>query len=533
MRKASNTLKRIVALVAAFAMALALVPLRAFAADGDAPAATTYTITVTSQDNADHTYGAYQIFTGKYDSTKGNLSNVEWGANITDGNALIAALQADDTFKDDSGANIFANAKTAEDVADALNNITNDSAKAQEFAKVVEDKLSGDPAATGTASAANKTATIAGLADGYYLVKDTADVAADKGTVTRLMLQVVGDVTVNAKNSDVPTVEKKVKDTNDTTGETSNWQDSADYDIGDSVPFQLTGTVPAGAANYDVYKYAFHDVMSAGLTFNNDVAVTVDGAAVPAEEYTVSTTNQDGCTFEVTFANAKKYAGKSIVVTYSGTLNTDAVVGIPGNPNKAQLEYSNNPNNGGEGTNKTPWDHVIVFTYKTVVNKTDGNQPLTGADFKLEKEVKQADGTTKWVEVTNKVTSEDGTSFTFKGLDDGNYKITETKTPAGYNSIDPITFTITAEHVTGFDGLDWTTGKSGDTQTLTSVDFGTLTHDGNDPVGTANTTVVNKSGSTLPSTGGMGVLPFVLVGCGIAVAAGIGLHVARSRREDA
>lgn len=565
MRKASNTLKRIVALVAAFAMALALVPLQAFAATG-----TNHTITVTSQDNASHTYGAYQLFAGDY--ADGKLSNVDWGKNFdtTKAATFIDALKADNTLKGNTKIAALVGTpgegqttSSAADVADALSSITNDSAAAQAFAKVVDGYLTGTPT---TATTNNKVASITGLDDGYYLVKDTAEVDASKGTVTRLMLEVVGDVTVNAKNSDVPTVEKKVKDVNDSkatsTADPKNptdWQDSADYDIGDSVPFQLTGTVPAGAANFNTYKYVFHDVMSAGLTFNSSTVKVYSANTDGSDKTEISTGYElvttgltDGCTFEVRFADAKAYAGKTIIVEYSATLNENAVIGAVGNPNKVQLEYSNNPNN--EGTGKTEWDHTIVFTYKTVVNKVDqGKKSLAGAAFTLYKKYdasatlpKNADGTpvstvtmkdkdgndATYVAVKS-YTAGTETSFEFKGLDDGEYKLVETTTPAGYNSIDPIDFTITAEHTTVFTGLDWATGKSGDNQVLTTVDFGTLQHSKNDTTGTATVDVENKSGSTLPSTGGMGVLPFVLVGCGIAVAAGIGLHVARSRREDA
>ena len=121
------------------------------------------------------------------------------------------------------------------------------------------------------------------------------------------MLDTAGNdsVTVTTKE-DRPELEKKVKEKNDSTGAESDWQDAADYDIGDNVPFQLTGTVDAKYDNYGSYYYAFHDTMSDGLTFNADsVTVTVDGTAVTTGYEVVTEDLDDSCTFEVRFADLK------------------------------------------------------------------------------------------------------------------------------------------------------------------------------------------------------------------------------------
>lgn len=496
----------------------------------------THNVIITSQDSANHTYGAYQIFTGTY--TGGKLNNVGWGANLdpateVDDKTFVQALKADETLKQVSAIAGLADSASAEDVATALKDVADDSTQAQAFAALADKYLTGEPA--GTAQTSNKVATITGLEDGYYLVKDTADVNPTTGTPTRFVIGAIGaegtNCEIQAKNSDVPTIEKKVQDKNDTTGETEGPQDSADYDIGDKVPFTLTGTVPAGATNYTEYYYAIQDVMSKGLTLDEgSVVVKANGTMLakgtdytleinPTLDDTAYPDADNNTSFQVVLKDAKAYAGQTITVEYKATLNDQAAVGKVGNPNKARIEYSNNPNTNDHG--KTEWDHVIVFTYKTVVNKTDGTNPLPGADFKLEKEVKQDDGTTKWVEVSTK-TITDKTTFTFTGLDDGNYRITETTTPDGYSKIDPITFTIKAEHVTGFTGLDWKTGKSDDGKTvLTSVDFGTLQHPSSDPVGTATTEVVNKSGFTLPKTGDMGTTILYVAGGLLALGAAI------------
>ena len=145
---------------------------------------------------------------------------------------------------------------------------------------------------------------------------------------------------------------------------------------------------------------------------------------IPVGKYAVNyndeQSQQDGCTFEVVFSNLKEIsgiqAGTKIVVEYTSKLNENAVLGNQGNVNTAQLEFSNNPNvNQGGSTGKTPWDSVIVFTYKVVVNKyadklpTDGGKKLSGAEFTLTKKLPN-NGTQDIAFVK----SEDGTSFTLR-----------------------------------------------------------------------------------------------------------------------
>ena len=340
-------------------------------------------------------------------------------------------------------------------------------------------------------------------------------------------MDVVGDVTITPK-ADVPEFEKKVEDTNDTTGETSDWQDSADYDIGDRVPFQLKGTVADNYDDYKVYQFIFHDQESDGLTFDaSSVKVYVDGSEITTD-FRVESPTEDGHTFDVIFDNLKTidsvHNGSVITVKYESTLNENAVIGSAGNPNTANLEFSNNPNNeqGGE-TGETPDDTVIVFTFKTIINKVDGeNQSLTGAEFTLEKKIKDdtAEGGFRW-EAVAVVKDDKGTEFTFSGLDDGDYRLTETVTPAGYNTIAPIEFTIIAEH-----------DASSDNPTLASLNgnatTGEITFTSNISDGSLSADVVNQSGATLPETGGIGTTIFYSVGGLLVVVAGI-LLITRKR----
>ena len=215
------------------------------------------------------------------------------------------------------------------------------------------------------------------------------------------------------------------------------------------------------------------------------------------------------------------HAGSVITVEYTATLNENAVIGSEGNPNTMHLEFSNNPNNGQGGeTGTTPDDTVIVFTYKTVINKVDENgNALTGAEFILEKKIK---GEVTWKKITA-VKNTEGTTFTFSGLDDGEYRLRETKTPSTYNTIDDITFKITADHDVLSDNPALTK-LNGDKVT------GEITFTKNKTEGSLTANVVNKKGSILPSTGGIGTTIFYVIGGILMVGAGV-ILVSRRRRS--
>lgn len=493
---------------------------------------TTYSITINNSAK-DHTYEAYQIFTGDlHEVTTGKgeaatttkvLSNIVWGSGVSEAGQVALGDAA-------------AKAETLTTEADA-----------KAFAKAVAPYLT--TAAGSASTVTDGKYVISGLAAGYYLVKDQdGSLTGDNDSYTEYIIQVVGNVTATPK-SDVPEVQKKVKDINDSTDTTkTDWQDSADYDIGDSIPFQLKATLANNVSSYTTYKVVFHDTLSKGLTYNNDAKVHIDGTETNGFTVT-ATVNADGTTtLTVSCDDVKALgAGNSSVITveYTAKLNENAVLGSAGNPNEVYLEYSNNPNKSEEGNNETgetPKDVVIVFTYKTIINKVDSeNKPLTGAAFKLEKLIKGKDGAADtWTTVKEFTVDETTTSFTFSGLDDGQYKLTETKTPAGYNTIDPIYFVIEATHdatadtpaltvlkayLTDENGNKKTEVKDGET---VNIDLGTVDL----TAGSITTTVVNKSGSELPSTGGIGTTIFYVLG-GVLVLAAVVLLVTNKRMSGA
>ena len=489
--------KKFASFVLAFAMVMAIAMPSVVKAAGNG------SITITGA-KAGHTFEAYQIFAG--DASDKTLSNLKWGSGVTP-----------------DGQTALGNAKTK---ADSLKNDSD----AKDFAYEVSKYLA---TASASSVADGQDYKINGLAPGYYLVKDKDGTVPQEQAYTKFILEVVGTNVSAAVKSSVPTSEKKVKDTNDTTGKTTGWQDSADYDIGDQVPFQLTGNVADDYSQYKgAYQLVFHDTLSNGLTFNeNSVKVYVNDSDTPvsSNQYTIAYPATDNHSFDVTINDVKSLGDHvtKVRVEYTATLNENAVIGSVGNPNTMYMEFSNNPNSTtGTDKGQTPEDKVIVFTYKVVINKVDSRRiPLAGAAFKLEKVL--SNGEKKLVKEYTIGEDEDDpekTRFEFTGLDDGKYILTETVTPEGYNTMDPITFNITASHDTKSDDPKLTdlNGNAVDGEIKFTV---------NETKGTLTASVVNYMGSELPSTGGMGTTVLYVAGTIMILAAGVFL-VMKKKAEN-
>lgn len=486
--------KRVLALLAAFALVLAMaVP--AFAAS--------ITINGTGK-----TYKAYKLLNATVSGT-GEDKKISYTVNEKYAIVLKAATSA----TDEKGIIKAIEGKTE---ATAIRSFANDV-----YAKIKAAKIAEDYISTGK--------TFENVDKGYYLIVETElDGNADTYSLVMLNTADQDNVTVTSKE-DSPTFEKKIKEKNDSTGVESGWQDGADYDINDVVPFKLQGTVPQNYGAYNTYKYVFHDKMSSGLTFDaSSVVVKVDETAINSGYSVVTKSLEDDCTFEVRFENLKDIsavtAGCTITVEYNATLNDKAVIGSAGNPNEAKLEYSNNPY--GDDTGKTPWDKVIAFTYQLVANKVDKDgKPVEGAGFTL---YKWSDDESKYVAVGSEIKGV--TTFNFNGIDAGKYKLVESTVPDGYTKAEDLEFTVVATY---------------DTENL-EPKFGTLTikagdkviSEGEDKVFTVNlaegiftTKVVNLTGTTLPSTGGMGTTVFYVVGGGL-MAVAVVLLVTKKRMEN-
>lgn len=489
MKHAKKFASLLLALVMVFALATT-----AFAAEDT---------TISAPEGSTRTYEVYQIFTG--DLHEGVLSNIKWGKNGT-------------------GTEGTAVDQTTLDALAAVNSKSD-----TEKLTVIQTYVNFGSTAIGTVSGSTPLT----VTTGYYLIKDNGPVN-DGEAYSLYVVQVVGPTTISPKVG-TTTSDKKVKDTNDSAANsTTDWQDSADYDIGDAVPFKLSATIAQDYANYTHgYKLTFHDKEDTGLTFNaSSVKVYVDDTEITSG-FTVVTENLgDDCTFEVRFANLKDIAsvkaGSIISVEYTSTLNNQAVIGSTGNKNTSHVSYTNNPNDEQAGENgETPDDVVIVFTYQTIVNKvtknpaydaskdtektgsdSDGNKefiPLKGAGFTLYK--KNASGA--YEAVGAELKGEDMTTFTWSGLDDGDYKLVETTTPAGYNTIADIEFTITATH-----------DVSSDNPTLISLSGGDK-FTGVISTGVVSANIENQSGAQLPSTGGIGTTIFYVLGSVLVLGAAV------------
>ena len=392
--------KKITGIVMAFAIIM-LSAISAFAANAE-----------TEREILSHEFDAYQIFSatgveGKY------LTDVEWGTmfgGTKQRNLFLNAIKTSDDFKV-NGVNIFADCEEADDVARVLSEYADYSDVAKAFATHAYDYANvafGGPYKNGdTISSA-----------GYYLFEDTTT----SGIANPVILKMAANskVMIEVKAS-VPQVEKKVKENTydtDYASETiyaeqngskiplnygKGYNDVADYCIGDSVPFELIGTIPENFDEFKTYYYSFVDTLSKGLTYSNaDKAnTTVSLYDIKGGKYSFIADVTDA--FTIDFSTNRRTGDTNLTITcedilkaipeltinsllivnYNATLNESAIVGYDGNPNEVYLVYSNNPTTPG-GHGETPPDKVIVFTYKVDVNKYDTSQkPLEGAEFYL------------------------------------------------------------------------------------------------------------------------------------------------------
>lgn len=351
-------------------------------------------------------------------------------------------------------------------------------------------------AATRTETATSTTVTFSSLSLGYYLVESSLG--------TLCSLDTTNPSVIMKEKNEPPTVEKKVQEDS-----TNNWGDENTAQIGDTVNFKTTITIKPGAQNY-----VLHDEMSEGLTLNpNSIALTLDGTPLNEDYYNVLTANlDDGCDFHITFTQTYLDTitdDTEVVVTYSAILNEKAVISVEANTNKTKLDY-------GE-KNETTWDETKTYTFSFDIVKTgEDKKILDGAKFKLYDSetggneipvVKISEGVYRLAKA-----GEDGVEMeTFhgqievRGLDaNTTYWLQETEAPDGYNKL-PGRVAVKIE----------------DNNLSATVENGAWVNGG--------VHVVNKTGSLLPSTGGMGTTLFY-IGGGALVVLAIVLLVIKKRR---
>lgn len=371
------------------------------------------------------------------------------------------------------------------------------------------------------------------IVQGYWMFIDVTNIS-DYDANSLVIIDTAGEeaITINPKTA-LPTVEKKVKDIEDT--EDSNildneWHDTADHDIGDLVPFKLTATLPGNLQSYKTYKIVFHDTFESGFTFDEssvkvlmydtkhraDADFDLNDSIKDVTSSFVLNVNPEDCTFEIGCENVLAIEGvtkdTAFVVYYEATLNENAVIGGNGNSNSAYLEFSNNAYDATK-TGKTENDTVTVYTYQLVINKIDDEgHALKGAVFALYKKVL---GQADLVEIAIDTTiTADTVRFVWSGLDDGDYILKEVEHPEGYNAMDDVEFAIVANHSENAEGnrainsLDG--GKMGAGETADGVFTGVIEND-----------IVNHTGIALPETGAEGTFMLIAGGSALVILAAV------------
>ena len=458
-----KTMRKLFRVLLALAMTLALaVP--AFAAE------TTGSITITNP-QGDHTYTAYKIFDVTYsgDNYSYTISDTDTAFNTVKAYADVAA----------NGLNLTAVADTGK-----YNVSSSAGFSAASFAQYLKTKA--DSLGTGTAFIEDgNTMKASGLALGYYFVSGTS------GTVCELAT--AKDIQIRDKN-EVPEIKKDVDD-NDRTVE-----------IGQKLTYTITGKVPS-TKGYDEFTYQVTDTMTEGLTFNNDVTVTIGGVDVTSAA--TITNNGNGFVASVNMMHYQDQIDAPVVITYTATVNEKAIQRDK-ETNTATLKYSDNP--ADKNSFKESSVEVEVFSFNIVINKyATGNEStkLEGAKFVLKNndgKYYKCDTATKavsWVDdksAATEVTTDANGAARFDGLQAGTYSLQETVAPAGYNQLTKdITIVLDKNGSATIDGAASTPGAD---HSLT-------------------TGVANSTGTVLPETGGTGIMIFVALGALAVICSGV------------
>ena len=373
-------------------------------------------------------------------------------------------------------------------------------------------------------------------------------------------------------NSDTVTVYNYVPDVNKQVqkrGDENTWQEAADYNVGDMVPYKVTVTVPENITRLKTFTVTdtptnLEDDVSTikVLYINGETTTELNGTAA------IKAINKVDKGFEIQFdpAAMSDYAGKEIVITYQAKLLSDAVSTTDGNSNKVSLIYSNKVKTDdvpdAEKDKKTVQDETVVYTFKIKITKTDekGNG-LNGVEFDLYKEVtagtanaitgneakaKGLDETECWLKVnelpltTKKVDGVDGI-LEVKGLANGTYKLVETKTLKDYNLLkEPVDVTLDIAYKTTWTETNhyendvWVKREVTKKNEKFDSEEGTNggTQNGKDGDGVTSTTIINRKGFNLPTTGGFGTLLFSGIGV-LLVVAGVGVLLSLKKKNRA
>lgn len=501
-----KAIKKLLAALLAVAMLCAMaVP--AFAASSSNDGKITINNAVSGQ-----TYTIYRILELEYDQT----NNAYRYTAVAAWNAFINTRSSDLKVDNATGTVTWVNSDK-----------NNNSSAIQNFADAAGKWASDNTIANdGSQKASGSTVTFTDLPLGWYLVVSSLSNGAicSIGTTDK-------EVTINEKNG-APTVDKEVLEDS-----TNTYGKGNDADVGDTVTFRATIKVTDG----DPKNYVLHDKMSDGLTFKGITSVTRTNAGTSTSDtlnenthYTLKqgagVTVDSNCTFELAFKENVLKPNDVVVVEYTAVINEKAVIGSAGNPNEATLEYKDGTRGQPSSTKTYTWK---IDIYKYFQDSIAVKKPLQGATFVLYRQnssnipvyAKISADKIEWVtekEQATPLTSDKEGKIAISRLDADTYYLEETKAPTGYNPLtSPIEIKI--EHST----MNETSASA----TITYKQQGTEDSATNITSTENRVEVENKTGTTLPSTGGMGTTLFYVIGGGLMVAA-IVLLVTKKRMEN-
>lgn len=443
-----------------------------------------------------------------------------------------------------AGLGIQAGVVGEQQAVDYVASLSGQGSALRQFLSTVQDHL--QPAQGESfrvdSTAADGSFTIAGLDYGWYMAdEEGTDISGSHAAASLLMVSTAAPSVQIKVKSDYPQLIKQIEEDDGTAG----WNDIGDYQYGQAIPYRFETTLP-DVSGYETYLMRFHDRMDPALDFDpSSVAVTMDKDGkqyrLSPQEFTITDTPTADETFSVTIPDIKAIAdrefgsfGQRVELTYNGVFNEGILdrqdQGKQGFENTVRLEFSNDPDSSQTGF--TPWDTVVCYTYRlNAVKHNENDVKLAGAKFRLylDKDCQTELGFAKHGDVylpaadAQDIVTDDEGSFRLDGLDQGTYWLREVQAPAGYHKLkDPIEITITPgfvddrhAYVAGGQGLTDLTATAGGQDLET------------DPIQTsANLSVLNRTGSVLPSTGsGMTIVLFAAA-AGLAVT---GLWMGRRR----
>lgn len=571
MRKGVNLVRKLFVLMLTVMLALSMAAIPSFADD----------ITITIKNNEglpamkDGQYQTFQIFSGRPGAMgpgdqSQELIDIEWGDGVNPVKVVEALKKSELTefasLKDLTEISTNAEKEASAREVAAILAANTENSFLQDFAGVIanpandcviEEKVRTSTAVNSPASPVNDYSKIQVPTTGYYLIEQVTKTGVD--FVTSFILRVIAaeGTTVNLK-ADIPELHKEIVDGDSTTTDVAG--------IGDTVTFKIWGDLPSNYGEYEYYYYTFTDRLSKGLTYQGGSLKVVVGdyELTSGEAAQVVSRRPDGDVDVITISlgdlkrkdapwetKGNLDAGSHIYFEYSAIVNENAVIGGTGNPNTAELEYSNDPNNN-ESKGKTPPSEVHVFTFSLEINKVDKDHhetKLPGAVFVISK--KDAAGTVTYYSTKddtdnpgNKIvewcsapsdgdleklpesarlkTDVDG-KLTVKGLDNGTYTVTEIEAPSGYNKIPA--FDVTVNGTVSDDGVT-------DLAVSFPVGGGDVTaHTADKTTGVISLTVVDPKAPFLPFTGGAGTVIFYVVGAALVIGAVVLLVIANRKKQ--